>query len=403
MLFVSIVIFMTLFAGCNKRNILFGKDNTITNEVCIPPIMKFSYPIATYDVNKEISNEEILPSYPWEKVTVFPIIDSKKNDAGNIFYSVKGSREEDGYQEIWILERDNRIISGERIDIRNYIVFRLDTLEWRRIAIPDNSMDDIFFGENNQMWEINWNDTYSPISFYDEKKEKFLPDPNSKLLVDLLNKKDSKNENFYVNNHDGILWILASEDGIYRYEFQNGELEKMIELDEGRIVTATISPSDDIYFIRTLSYEKTDGKIYVYSPETDVINSFDVPQDGLYSDGSVISNIMVDKQYRLWISSVLWRDENGIWNKVISPPEFITDTNLELAGQNQYKIIPFSVTYSSSDGNVWFNGVDGTFRANPDTGFWCWVTTQHSTVLEDNQGYLWMAAGDGLYKRPIDR
>ena len=404
-----------------------GNVSQGNSEVCIPPLASFSMPIIQLDIDEctngkcgKTESEVILPGTPWKIVSEVPfdVHQGLENEWRQVrIAGIKG-------KEIWVFERYKQDIMNQNY---NYYIFNTQTSEWKKVKNDftfegsqriDYYISELLITENGNVWGVNLlggeKDSLPLLSFYDEHQKKFAIDNKSEII----NTIDLRGGNFDIAfNPKGILWIMKDGDGIYQYELASGNLKKMATLEDGWVRGTRVGRDGEINFILTKSVLTEDNngiylqdsQINVYFPDKNEFLSFPIPREGLTEGNSVPLAYNFDEDGRLWIENRVYRDIDGQWYKIISNPNFITDNWNErilieesFDADRQYNLDSFYSISSTSDGNMWFIGEEGTFRANANNGSWCWVSTEKSIVLEDGIGNLWMLAGESLYKRPLD-
>ncbi|MBI9049677.1 MAG: hypothetical protein JEZ00_09675 [Anaerolineaceae bacterium] len=421
----GLIFLMIIFlAACSMKN---GSSNVLEEikktEVCISPLSDFSLPIESFnygELNEGIAimpeEETILPGKPWSNVSAILYENTPGKENERREFVLSGIQKNDNQSEIWILEKYYPDKKDWKNVYHNYYIYNIVSREWRKISAMINEnekhkyISELFITDTGQIWGLNelWGseNSYYILSYYDDSQNKFFEDSRSVKIKELIQVPGSSLESEIVFDSQGYLWILASENGIYLYELQSGEVSKEITLEEGRIYGAKISPDGEIYYVSDIVNvehpELLEGKMFEYSPASHELKTIDVPREGLFESNRVPSFFVFDSNGRLWIENKAYRDRDGQWYDILDNPLFITNNWIEGKSDRQFNAFPLLAQTASSDGNVWFTGREGTFKTNEKNKSWCWVSTEESIVLEDGNGYLWMLAGESLYKRPLD-
>ena len=164
-----------------------------------------------------------------------------------------------------------------------------------------------------------------------------------------------------------------------------------------------ISPSGNIYLLFGNWDDKwTQSSFYIvkFIPDEDRFEDItlsSLPRRGqpyLYMEP--FFSIFVDQSENLWLGMQAWQTPDGIWHKVLPPPELITTGPVGLGGY-VLDISP-NLVLNSTDGRLWLEVKNGMVSYDPISEEWCWFTTYQGNIEEDADGNLWMVAGDELYK-----
>ncbi|MEW6085939.1 MAG: hypothetical protein AB1607_15210 [Chloroflexota bacterium] len=383
---------------------------TAISTECIGSFQDFAYTIPENGLPYLTS--ETLPPEPWQFEEVLP---SSNTNGSPLISAVATTRSIDGYVEIWI-NRQPYGSTYEIVDAENYqyLIYRDDTNKWDVVSaqVEDSGVfvDKLFVDRDGSIWGRNvWDDssaiTSKPIlSRYNDKTKKFVFDNSVQNIPALWKDSDPSTVDipFWTDvllDADGEFWLFAHTDAIYNYNPDTQAVKRYVEITDFRIKQVVLAPNGTIYFRRYDDYNTAfslqEGQLFQFLPETKKIESLDIPSKRWPSFG----NILVDRQGRLWLDTVGWREPDGTWN-MIYPNPWLYFWKMEW--EEDYRWATPHVILENSDGRIWYEAEKGMAWLDPTTMQGCWFTTHQSSLVEDSDRNLWMIADGRLYKLPLN-
>ncbi len=380
------------------------ESTPIYSESCIPPIDEFVYSNKPDQSKPTPGNDLVVPPLsPWKLDTPLP----KGRELGNYIQLIRNIN---GYTEIW-LEGPTETISGETK--YEFLIYRTDIEKWKIISAEiENSgvsVGRLFIAKDSSLWGQTGSSTFdiwhlkdkSALSKYNEENQRFeFVNTAQAILADKNEKTSFPYWSILLQDTNGIFWILVHKDAIYSFDPVSHQTKRHVDIPESLILEAEISPSGDIYYIEDwhkLAYpisSVTEMPLYKFSPQTGKTERVHIDLE----PWPLFSNIKFDRNGRLWLDGIGFREPNGEWYELQRSPVFVTN-KIESSVDNRWK--PPLILMESSDGRIWFRSSNGTVWLDLEQRKWCWFTTYQSNIVEDSDHNLWMIADGKLYKLPL--
>ena len=198
-----------------------------------------------------------------------------------------------------------------------------------------------------------------------------------------------------------LFWAFVSKDGIYNIDPKNGQIKFWISLPNLYANTfptyesVKIADNGDIYLL--YNTETMANALYKFVPETGLFNYVYNPVSENFADDP--TSLYITKSGQLWVDDTGWMGKDGVWNQVVRSPVFIVNRQPDSGYKYSWPFgIPF---YESTNGFLWFNSDNGIAYLDTKQEKWCWVTTDITSVIEDDDNTLWMIAYGKLYKLEV--
>jgi hypothetical protein len=377
----------------------------ISNEECYQSFEDFAYqgPLNV------IEERAALPLPPWESDGTLPaqLVEEFAIDLSD----VKIARSSNGHREIWL--SPNYL----KTDIEGYwIVYQPESQTWEiitnNIEVPGLYVAQLFVSSDSTLWgrtfrypEREYPDNLSGISVlsrFNENTRRFelVNEISNPPLV--LTHNYPGYRKFQMDDQDA-LWILAENDGIYRYDLATQTLITHVSVPNFNVEYAALAPDGSIYFSRPANqtpsttkelFTLAEGMLFRFTPETGEVVELEIPENAW----PIFAGLLVDHANRLWLGSIGYREPDGEW--------FLIHTHLEdyFEHAGDYLWAPPILMMESSDGRLWYkryldsDGVaEGTAWYNPATGNGCLFTNQVANIVEDSKQNMWLVADGHLY------
>lgn len=350
-----------------------------------------------------LDHKLLLPTAPW-------VIESELPDdfTRNFGIDVAFSRVTDGHPEIWLI----RSYSYE--DIPGIFIYRPSIDDWQFISrmVEDTDIfvseiyranDGTIWGKNSWSWEWkNENQIKGPVlSKFNEETQKF--EFAEEMLEIPFTDEQRVISREVVMDRQGYLWILVSDDGIYRYDPIDKTTIKQIDLLGINVGNSVIAMDDNIYFenidfMKLATADPTfsvyEGGIYKYNPIAKELITVEIPDDPW-----PIGGFYLTQAGEIWFGAVGYRDlKSDSWNLLHPDPDLYFPHAGDIAWSSPHIVL------DSSDGLLWFNKstdiaeIDGTAWYDPKTREGCRFTNYSAEIIEDDQKQLWMFANGKLYR-----
>jgi len=368
-----------------------------TDGPCIQPITNLAYPVG---IPKPLDEEPkgVPPLGDWQTVSSLP--ESLEGYIARIATRAK---------EVWIAGFDAEMVFR----------YHTDTSRWQAYSSIDEVAavpEDLYVSRDGTVWGIGVN-AFGPesapglplLSRYNETNDRFefFPDVDGLLIgMGVLRNLPPISE-----DKTGMLWFFASKIGpegagdeavgLYSFDPVSRKAEKHTSMMSGyHYTTPVVAPDGLIWF-----YNGQEASLYTYSPATGENRAF----HGIPSFERIGSpwNLFFDESGNLWADNKGWLDfsdpTDPVWYEIIPSAAFLTDhgafrTDDVEGPRSRYGFTPPVYIYQSSNGWMWFTTLDGTIRLDPRKEEWCRFTNGSSTVVEDDEGNVWISVFDKLYK-----
>jgi hypothetical protein len=375
-----IMLQLILFTSCSENK---NSKSVEIEEDCIQQEYTFAYPINKYGLPDIINNEVALPGKPWKMIS--GIEDELVNHS-----SIKLINRINNQTEVWVEVTKNE--KGQKTRI-SYIVYNLEEDTWKAIDnVNDNQFSDIYNTNDSQVWGLNKIETNRDACFsqYNPDSNQFVTIPTS---IGLPCSADTSSSDLVAFDPSGYFWFLVNHDAIYRYKISDGLFEKMFDAKNFEFSKVRLAKDGSIYFTDQTM------EMYHFNPKDKSYTSFTIP----FREWDSGFNFFVDAKDRIWFSQLGWRDVEGNWFEFVAQPEFIPINEMEINNADPFVFVnPFlDIATVTSNDVVWLNSYSGVYKANINEGKWCWITTEFSNVLEDEDGYVWLLVENKLYRRPV--
>jgi len=365
---------------------------------CIPPLYgDFSYPISSESVDMKYPgiNMSVLPPAPWDIEVSLPEIPGIESTEYSSIEMLQARSLNDAI-EIWV-----RVSVGFE-EQAYFLVYRTDTEEWK--LIPER-INLLIVDKDGTLWGSY---DSKPVPSNDSMIKKFNEQTNTfeKTSARMpISPQQGQENNYYgqtLLDNNGIFWMLIPEQGIYKFNPITSDLKKVFDLSF-HFRSAKIDSNGIIYLLVYNEFTKDGGfeiqsLLYRYDTNTGDSNNQNL-RYLLEPYPLPAKNLFLDSRGRIWLDSIAYRDEAGIWRQIQRSPLFVSPIR-EVYSDYRYKTA--EVVLESSDKRLWFLHLNnGMIFLNPDKGEWCWFTTYQSNIVEDVDHNLWMIADGKLYKYPL--
>ena len=379
---------------------------------CIKSFHEFAYSGLEPNLDGEVN--KILPSPPWQIEAKIPL---QKTEGYWVFETqVVASRSVGGKVEIWLVEDLIPTDESSQLNTNIFLIYQPKSQSWEAVSadIGDSGLlaGDIFVTSDGSVWSKTVWDTIHErtvlekvpvLSKFNENTRRFeFAKGVLKIPWTLFT------YNFFpwpeiVLDNNGVFWIFAKNDGVYRYDPVAQRTEKQASLSGLNVTQAALSPDGSIYFeifsekiySKESFFHLSDGMLFQFIPKTKEI----VPLDILDEPWPVFSGMLVDPMGRLWLGAIGYREPDGEWKRIHPDPQ----EYFKHAGDT-YWATP-TLMLESSDGVLWYRKfldldlrAEGTAWYDPQTGEGCMFTNIAANIIEDSERQLWMVADGKLFK-----
>lgn len=390
-IFSSFFVIACFLVACNNDEILGIKDST-----CIGTFNEFAF----HQEKWNTSIDDVKPTDPWKFQVELP----EENDSTSAS-SVSLTRNINDMIEIWI-ERKVRIGESHDNFLKEFFIYKPKTNEITIVSskIGDEEVwvEELFVTKDGNIWgNIVWNPrtTYSfsempTLSRFDDISMEFIVDTQSpKIPLQLGEDFDSDQVEIILGENDEF-WVFISNTGLFRYDPLNNNISQVLDLPNFKITELALAPDGSLYFI------KKDNKlglqneeVFKFMPSTGELIALKAPSE----PWPMIWSILIDREERLWLGAVGWRDQDGNWNLMYPNPE---DYFKYVTGYPS--LIPPKIIFESSNGFLWFSTFSyenrGVAWFDPSEGVGCWFTTEFTNVVEDSERVMWIVVDGGLFR-----
>lgn len=399
---ISFCITVCLLSRCatfyTSHNSVFGPVKSPQNVWCELSFNDFAFTVPNF-YQRNYSGFPV--KAPWGKIDTLPNSPSvhTKNQIVGISYF-------NNTRQIWIAEKPFHFKLINKV----ILSYDIDTGEWKTFSneiSPSNfAIHDLVISETGDVFALTINPEASyysknvSLSKYDEAKQAFVALANSDLPIRNLNKY---NDTYLLPEKDGSIWIVRESDAIYRYDLASETLHEVIGIAEHGIITQAIwAPSNQILlYFPTWANGFTGTELVL----------FDIDRMALSEIGFQIKDIrqawlFYDSNDNLWIGAFGKLGENNKWHQFLPFPGILR----RAGGDNHYisfYFTPPKAIYESSDEKLWFS-MDTlydspTFRTgmawyDRNTKEGCWFAGGNTSIIEDDEGYMWLLANGALYR-----
>lgn len=378
------VLLLLLLSGCSSTP---APEQTVENKYeCIPPLVESDFSLRVPD---KAAYFEQAPLPLWKAVAEEPTDNFAR-------IPVLARKMANGDHEIWFVSIWNTIKQKleNKYAVENILIYHVEQNQWEKIS-------NYFEGSDLQIFNVyelpNGDLVADGFSLDKHRLGKF--DDEKRVFVEIPSLHDFPFGPLIYDKSRQLFWALVPNDGIYSVDPDNGETHFLVSLPNLDVVTfpvdttAILDAKGDIYFLYnndnlvnalykfSLGNNSAD---YVYNPIRDY---YDAPS----------YTIFITHQNQLWTDDTGWLDiDKNVWHQVIRSSVFVSNHP-----ENGYTYSwPFGTPmYESSDGLVWFGAENGLISYDIDRDKWCWVTTDYTSIIEDDKNTLWMIAYGKLYKR----
>lgn len=386
---------MSLLDACGGSNLSTNISAGASKTACIPAIATFSYPV-NQEINSDSAETQVLPLDPWKFETQLP---SLPDGANSYSFTVLARENKDVSKgaEVWI--RRNWWFTGERVSEpggTQILVYHPATKEWRVISNlvqgTQGQVSEMFLGDDGSIWVDGYIVAQHFLGIYDDVENVFR----------LVKGGEHVPEGRVLLDHDGKLWIVKPQDGIYSFDPISMEVKKHADIPDlllpsGSEITPIVLASDASIYIVNEAGDGGSELIRFFQETGEIERNVEIALDYPWP----IYSLFVDQLGQLWLHDLGWKDLNGVWHQIIRSPVFIVNRNSGVGSNFSW---PYAnIVLESSDGALWFRSENGMTRLNPQNGEWCWFTTYSSRIVEDAYHNLWMIADDKLYKLSLGK
>jgi len=375
---------------------------------------EFAYSLSEKDETSVLDGVAPLP--PWQIEAALP---SQHLDGYFIQkIDVEVARLIDEHKEIW-LKVYLFASKPENVNQITFLVYTTETKEWKNISsnIGDTGIfiKNLFIASDGSVWgQTTWNlpfqnseiERIPVLGKFNEHTQQFEFVPGVfEIAIEQVEGYRDRPE--IVLDGQDIFWIFVQNDGLYRYDPINEDVEKQVHLPDFSVDQVALSPDGSIYFenysdqiySQESFFRLSDETLFQFKPETKEILSLKVPDE----PWPVFSGLLVDRTGKLWMGAIGYRDDEDTWN-LIHPN---TEEYFKYAG-DPYRAPPH-LLLESSNGILWYERfldsdlkAEGTAWFDPKSGDGCLFTNFAAEVVEDQEGNLWMTANNKLYKLDLD-
>ena len=199
--------------------------------------------------------------------------------------------------------------------------------------------------------------------------------------------------------------LFIYHDALYSFNTETRSFQRRIDLSDIEPIYATVATDGTLYFSAKQSNSATPGwasleheAIYQFSPETNELIQITIP-----GEWPIYRGLLSDSKGQLWLGSIGFRDEDGVWNLLHTNPDFFFRDPM-MGGW----MIP-TLSLQSSDGRLWYSnwwdgGIwwKGSAWYDPETSEGCMFTNVPSNIIEDTDRQLWLVANGNLYKYALN-
>lgn len=387
-----VLIFVALVLTSCKAN--QPDENAIADDVCIPPLETFAYPVKPGS-NSPVPTPEMLLSPLW-KIVETPFF----AEGDWIARDVLASRTYNGQREVW-LKNDRQIT-----------IYYPDSKTWKNVpaVIGDSQiyLDKLFVTQDNALlglpnWHYSGETTKFLLSKYNEATERFEYAPGTQEIQ--VSASRGPFPYFVVLDAEkNIFWVLVTDDGIYSYNPQTQVSQKHLtlpDLDEYIVLDVAYSPDGNLYYFAgppagPMTYQ--DSRLYRFEISTKELSSTLI----LLEPSLTSHSIFADHSGRVWFGALGWMEADGYtWYQLVRSLLFID--NIAFSGLDYSWKSP-DILMESSDKRLWFRSSgNGMFWLDPAKGKWCWVAVYHTDhIIEDQEQNMWAVLGGKLYRYPLN-
>lgn len=412
-----LVILLLLFAIIGSKATLAGVKNAASTQIitdetqCMQSFDDFAYGGPEYWSQRQ--TEHTLSG--WQKESTVPPGPSNMPVEYPTF-SVELSRVFHDEQEIWV--------SGVGQEGAVWLIYKPASQEWesipRRIGNTVLYPGDLFLTDDGTVWSrTQWHtqsesvdiETASVLGIFNEDTRRF---ETAGVPIEIPVSQET--EYYYgqavlpwpeiIIDERNNFWIFVSFDGIYHYDPVTQAVERVVNLSNIPINEAALATDGSIYLskpneftntTRTL-FTLTQGMLLHFKPGSDNIETITIPDEAW----PVFSGMHVDRNGRLWLGSIGYRDLNETWHLIHSNTEKFFDNAGDPSWATPRLIL------ESSDGRLWYTrysdgGGEGTAWYDPEVNDGCLILGHSSTIIEDSKQQLWMVANGTLYRYSSNR
>lgn len=399
--------FTLLISSCGS-----GTLTQIHPMECIKSFQEFAYS----GPELKPKTDPVLPSSPWEIETMVPIQQINGYFVSSV--DIEITRSTDLQSEIWIAE--NLFATESSYGNKNiFVVYQSEQQKWTTVSADIGNtglfVRDLFVKADGSVWGriiwdvINVRPTLKKVpvlSKFNEHTQRF------EFAEGVLEIPWRQDDFTYfpwpeiVLDNNGIFWIFAKNDGIYRYDPTTQRTEKQTDLSNLNVTQATLSPDGSIYFVvfnekiysKESFFQLLDGMLFQFIPKTREVVPLKIPSE----PWPIFSGILVDNIGRLWLGAIGYRERNGDWQLIHPDPEqYFTSAG------DAY-MMPPALILESSDKVLWYKKflddvrADGTAWYDPRTGEGCMFTNKAVDIVEDSEQQLWLVAENRLFKYKLN-
>lgn len=377
---------------------------------CIKSFHEFAYSGLEPSLDGEV--KKIPPSPPWQIETTVPI----HHVEGYVISSVDTeiTRSIGRRQEIWIAET---LFETAGYNNKNVFVVYQPKSQKREFVLADIGdsgffVENLFVTNDGSIWgKTVWDTIHGQpdlekvpvLSKFNENTRRFeFAKGVLEIPWTLFTYNFSPWPEIVLDNN-GVFWIFAKNDGIYRYDPATQRSEKEADLLGLNVTQVALSPDGSIYFeiFNEKIYSKEsffrllDGMLFQFIPKTKEVVPLKIPDE----PWPVFSGMLVDPMDRLWLGAISYREPDGEWKRIHPDPQ----EYFKHAG-DIYWATP-TLMLESSDGVLWYRKfldldlrAEGTAWYDPQTGEGCMFTNIAANIIEDSERQLWMVADGKLFK-----
>ncbi len=197
----------------------------------------------------------------------------------------------------------------------------------------------------------------------------------------------------------GKVWIALNENNsafIIEFSSQDEKIINEFELRSQNINNIEVGLNQDIFILNDsgvlLVLNMETGEV---APFTEKYNQLHTSENFLFDEINV--NLYLDNSARLWLSDlglIDFSNPEPILFKIIRSPVFIDENS---SPQYQYSWTHPNTIFESSDKSIWFS-TPGLVRLDVNSGNWCLISTEHTSITEDQNGSLWAVLFSRVYK-----
>ncbi|MCU0498528.1 MAG: hypothetical protein MUF87_14350 [Anaerolineae bacterium] len=200
-------------------------------------------------------------------------------------------------------------------------------------------------------------------------------------------------------------WIWLDGYGIYLLDSLTLHLEKRFDLPTDWSVKDVTKGDDGMWYFSIIGNPpmSQDGslsrqRLYQFSSESTHLTEIE-----LIDEWPIYRGLLLDQEQRLWLGTVGFRDSLGNWYlQHPNPKEFFG--NLLFQGM----VLPTLIS-ETLDGRLWYTNVfdsnasfNGSAWYDPATRTGCMFTNYPISMVEDQDGGLWLVTDGNLYYASIE-